>query len=231
MEYEYEPPYAADTQDLRELAHAVGEGAVDAQSVARVAVCAGFLLIGTTVPKIRHYPVSAKQHRYRDLRAGYDKQFVPDGVKMLEAGTNADVAILCGLFGDYNDERQRSERCSSILGHDDPKRIGWGNDIYKTFSHGMLAGEDGHMRPHARPELINAALDTKNPLTGYIDCVYGHPLFRKVVHDRGQLVAPVIRRTVFSIPLVGCLDLPPDIIATDYIDTTDQALLPDDEKF
>ncbi len=209
-----------DTQELKELIADIEQGSQDARHVARLAVMAGYLLIGTVVPKIRHYPVAARQHRYRDLNAREDKQYAPDGSYLLQAGTNADIALMCGLFGDINDRQQRIDRCKPITSLDSTN-FGWGYDAHKSFSQPLYEFEEAHARPHARPELINACIE--QPFTGYIECVSGDGAFTSVEHEIGQFVTTRSHRTLLRIPLRGDIDLPYDVIATDYADVSDMS--------
>lgn len=202
-----------DTAWLKDAIAKVEQRKMDAHFVARMAVAAGYLLIGTTVAKERHYPVIASQHRYRDLNAREDKQYVPDGKKALRAGTCTDIALMCGLFGDINDRSQRIARCKPITGLDS-SNYGWGLDIHKTFGRRLMPFEEAHARAHARPELINACVS--EPFTGYIDCISGDETFTRIEHEIGQYISEKDHRTLLRIPLSGDIDLPPDIIATDY---------------
>lgn len=205
---------------LRNMAREVERQNIHARMVARLAVHAGFLLIGTTASKDIHYPVPAHEHRYIDLRGGHkQKQYAQDGTMLLQLGVNADIALLCGLFGDINNAQERIDRCFPITGQK-VNNFGWGTDVYKTFAQGVFPAEGCHVRPHARPELINRALNTQEPLTGSIDCVFDHESLRRIPHEIGQFVTPVTRETIIRIPLRSDLDLPPDIIATDYADTS-----------
>lgn len=202
-----------DTAYLKEQIALVEQGEASARVTARLAVAAGYLLIGTAIPKIRHYPVSSQAHRYRELNERKDKQYVPDGQKRLRAGTNADIAIMCGLFGDINDIRQRRARCRPITGDAYPT-FGWGLDMHKSFSQLLLEFEEAHARPHARPELINACITT--PFTGYVECIRGDDSFTRIEHEIGQYISDRVHRTELRIPLFGDIDLPSDIIETDY---------------
>lgn len=203
-----------DTAWLKEAISLVKQGEMDARYVARMAVSAGYLLIGTTVAKERHYPVVASQHRYYELNAREDRQYVPDGSKALRAGTCADIALMGGLFGNVNSRQQRIARCKPHTGLEDTN-FGWGLDLHKTFSKYLHQFEEAHARPHARPELINACIS--EPFTGYIECISGDDTFERVEHEIGQYIGTKPHRTLLRIPLSGDIDLPSDIIATDYV--------------
>lgn len=221
---EYTRPHLEDMQWLRAAVAEVEAQKISARSVGRYAVHAGLLLIGTTVPKDRHYPVRASQHQYGDLRDGQKvKQYAPEGSKFLQVGSNVDIAIMCGLFGDTNDTRQQEQRCQPITGLP-AHNFGWGTDLYKSYVQGRFPNEEAHVRPHARPELINAALDPEKPFTGSIDCVYTDDSLVRVDHEIGQYLTPRSHRTVLRIPLTSHLDLPFDIIATDYEDLSSMAV-------
>jgi hypothetical protein len=204
----------SDTAWLKAAIAEVEQGDMDAYYVARMAVAAGYLLIGTTVAKERHYPVVASQHRYRDLNARENRQYVPDGSKALRAGTCADTALMCGLFGDINSRRQRVERCKPYTGLSEGN-CGWGLDIHKTFSQPLFPFEEAHVRPHARPELINACVT--EPFTGYIECISGDETFERIDHEIGQYIGTRPHRTLLRIPLSGDIDLPADVLVTDYV--------------
>ncbi len=205
--------YPEDTAWLKEAIVRVEHGEESARSVARLAVAAGYLLIGTTVAKQRHYPVTARVHRYYDLNVRENKQYVEDGKKAVRAGTNADIALMCGLFGDINDVRQRNNRCKPITGLE-TSNYGWGLDIHKSFSQPLYDFEEAHVRPHARSELVNACITT--PLTGYIECIEGDDSFSRVDHEIGQYISDRVHRTRLRIPLSGDIDLPSDTLETDY---------------
>lgn len=205
-----------DTAWLKAAIVRVKQGKESAHFVARMAVAAGYLLIGTTVAKQRHYPVVANVHRYYDLNAHEERQYVEDGKKAMRAGTNTDIALMCGLFGDINDRRQRLNRCKPVTGLD-TSNFGWGLDIHKSFSQPLFEFEEAHARTHARPELINACITT--PFTGFIECIEGDDSFTRVEHEIGQYISDRIHRTRLRIPLSGDIDLPPDIIETDYVST------------
>lgn len=203
-----------DTAWLKAAITEVEQGEMDARYVARMAVAAGYLLIGTTVAKERHYPVIASQHRYHDLNAKEDRQYVPDGSKALRAGTCADEALMGGLFGDVNSRQQRIERCKPYTGLDD-NNFGWGLDMHKTFGQTLLPFEEAHVRTHARPELIDACIN--EPFTGYIECIRGDETFERVEHEIGQYIGTRVHRTLLRIPLSGDIDLPADVLPTDYV--------------
>lgn len=202
-----------DTAWLEEAITRVEQGEESARFVARLAVAAGYLLIGTTVAKHRHYPVAARAHTYYDLNAREYKQYVEEGKKAVRAGTNADIALMCGLFGDVNDVQQRTKRCKPITGLE-TSNYGWGLDIHKSFSQSLYEFEEAHVRPHARPELINACIT--RPFTGYIECIQGDDSFTRVDHEIGQYISDRMHRTRLRIPLSGDIDLPSDILETDY---------------
>lgn len=203
-----------DTAWLKDAIAKVEQREMDARYVARMAVAAGYLLIGTTVAKQRHYPVVARQHRYRDLNAGEDRQYIPDGKKALRAGTCADIALMCGLFGDINSRSQRIARCKPVTGLED-LNFGWGLDIHKSFAQRLVPFEEAHVRTHARPALINACIS--EPFTGFIECINGDDTFERIEHEIGQHTSNKDHRTLLRIPLSGDIDLPPDIIATNYV--------------
>ncbi|HSX28512.1 MAG TPA: hypothetical protein VLF60_03650 [Candidatus Saccharimonadales bacterium] len=204
------------------MAEHAAHGELDACTVARLAVCTGLKLIGTTVPKIRHYPVVPSEHGFINICHGLPEdpevQRIPEAdpaQKTLQVGTNAEVAALTGLFGNINSRRQRQERCKPIT--DQEHNFGWVPDIQKTRNQGTVPNEDTLVRIHARPELINRARDPANPLTGYIECVNDHPNFKPIAHDPGQYIGPVPpRRTIVRIPLLSHYDLPIDIIPSNY---------------
>ena len=191
----------------------VGRQERSARELARAAAVAGFLLIGSNTLKEWHYPVN---RRYGDLRDGFKVKPIPEanGKPALRAGFQPDVAILGGLFGNLNDKRERNRRCKPITGQE--INFGWGTDVHKSRAQRINVGEDAHVATHARKELINAAIDPDDPFTGYIHAILPHPSFIRIAHDIGQYVGAVRRKTIFSIPLVGYLDLPLDIIPTNY---------------
>lgn len=199
--------------DYKAAAEEVAQQKLSARQLARWAAADGFLLIGSVSLKKMHYPVN---RRYGDLRDGFKVKPIPEanGKPALRAGFQPDVAILGGLFGNLNDKRERNRRCKPITGQE--INFGWGTDVHKTRAQELYVGEDAHVATHARKELIMAAIDPDDPFTGYIHAILPHPSFKRIAHDIGQYVGAVRRRTIFSIPLVGYLDLPLDIIPTDY---------------
>lgn len=210
---------AAET--IRIYADRVAKGEENAQSVAQIAVALGFMLIGTTVSKKVHYPVSERQHRFGDL-LDVDKGFsmIPEAVgkKSLRAGYQSEVAVLTGIFGDLNDIKQRHARARELgLTPGMPEsRLGWGYSSQKSRSVGFIPQEDACVITHASAPLITAAEDTSSPLLGCIDLIYPHPQSVRIAHDAGQYLLPVPRRTVATLRLVSTLDLPLDIVPTVY---------------
>lgn len=212
-----------DIQYLKECAEGVAQGEFSARHVARMAVYAGMLLVGGTVPKATHYPVVVSEHHYIDLRDENKVKQIPETMghaKMLHASKNTDVAIMAALFGNMNSRRERAQRCAPFTGHS-VANFGWGIDQHKTeaaYASGDIFDDEGGMvHTHARPELINAAV-AKVPLTGFVDCVYDDESFQHIGYDVGQYIGPKPRRTIVRIPISSHLDLPLDIIPTNYDD-------------
>lgn len=201
-----------------EAAQAVADQQKSAREFARYAAQVGFLLIGTITSKKVHYPIPSERQIYGDLNDDFKRKPIPEalaaGPRTLRAGLQPDVAILGALFGNFNSKRERDRRCVPITGR--AVNFGWGTDVHKSRANDVYVGEDAHVRTHARPELIVAATDPNDPFRGWIDCVLPHPSFQRIKHDIGQYVGTAARRTIFSIPVVGNLDLPLDIIPTQY---------------
>lgn len=198
---------------LMDEAQLVEEGAQDAYTVARYASLLGMMLIGTAYQKDVHEPVDASEHSYRDVRNGLTtmNHGLPDTkAKYLQVTTNAHVAILGGLFGDFNSREERMRRCGPY----DQPTVGWGHDMHKIKKHSVVPG-DIHVTTFGRPNLIKAARSVDNPLTGYIHCVFDSPNFFRQLVRGTQYFGRMHRETIFSIPLVGYIDLPIDIISTE----------------
>jgi hypothetical protein len=145
---------------------------------------------------------------------------LPAHQKYLRAGMQADIAIMCGLFGDYNSREERMQTCAPFTGHND-HNFGWGNDAHaersSSWRKAYYAQEISPVGLFARGELINAAYEDR--LQGSIDCIYDHPQFSRTALDVAQFIGPVTAQTIFSIPLRGP-DLPTKVIASPF-DTMD----------
>lgn len=206
-------PRADELTWLMDEAQLVGEGERDAYTIARHASLLGMMLIGTAYEKDVHEPVDAREHAYFDVRNGQTAKShgLPDDEgKYLQVTTNAHVAILGGLFGDFNSKEERLRRCGPY----DRSTVGWGHDMHKIKASSLFLG-DIHVTTFAQPDLIKAARSVDNPLTGYIHCVFDSPnLFRQSVRGT-QHFGKIYRETIFSIPLTGYLDLPIDIISSE----------------
>jgi hypothetical protein len=197
-----------------DAAQLVGEGERDAYSIARYASVLGMMLIGTAYPKDVHEPVDAQEHSYADVREGLAVRahgLPDDGSKFLQVTTNAHVAILGGLFGDFNSKEERMRRCGPY----DQQTVGWGHDMHKIKRLALFPSEIIQVTTFARPDLIKAARDIDNPLTGYIHCVFDSPNFFRQSMRATQYFGRMHRETIFSIPLTGYLDLPIDIIPSE----------------
>src|SRR5688572_24363079 len=98
-----------------EATRQVSRGELAARQVARWAASDGFMLIGTIVSKRVHYPIPVERQRYGDLKDGFKRKQIPEaqaiGKRALRLGLQADIAILGGLFGNFNSERERHRRC------------------------------------------------------------------------------------------------------------------------
>ena len=70
---------------------------------------------------------------------------------------------------------------------------------------------------HARPQLIKAARDTHNPLTGFIHLIEDEEDLEVVPHETGSWVTGKTCRTIMAIPIRGDIDLPLDILSVNYI--------------
>lgn len=198
---------------LMSEAQLVEEGMRDAYTIARYASLLGMMLIGTAYPKDVHKPVDVNEHSYADVRdnlAPRGHGLPDDGSKFLQVTTNAHVAILGGLFGDLNSKEERMRRCGP---YDEPT-VGWGHDMHKTKKLSLYPS-DIHVTTFGRSDLIKAAENVENPLTGYIHCVFDSPNFFRQIVRGTQYFGKMHRETIFSIPLVGYLDLPIDIIPTE----------------
>lgn len=186
--------------------------------IAHVAAYLGMHMIGTTVSRPEHRPVSAQGFRFFDAGDNYKNKLTPEAFgqqqKLLHTTNVVGIAILTALFGSINSRRQRLERCLPITGVEEPN-FGWGVDLYKSratiwdseFAPGGIVLADlraYQARTHARAELINAALDTDDPLrlTGAIDFVYSDGCI-PIKHDYGNFLTTQRKRTIFSLPIVG----------------------------
>lgn len=198
---------------LMNEAELVGEGERDAHTVARHASLLGMMLIGSAYQKDLHEPVDVQEHSYADVRdnlAARNHNLPDGGDKYLQVTTNASVAILGGLFGDFNSKEERVRRCGPY----DQPTVGWGHDVHKIRRLSILKS-DIHVTTFARPDLIKAARDIENPLKGYIHCVFDSPNFFRQSMRGTQYFGRMHRETIFSIPLTGYIDLPIDIIPTE----------------
>lgn len=203
-------PYPEEVTWLMREAQLVEQGERDAYTVARYASLLGMMLIGTAYQKDVHEPVDVSEHVYADVREGLALKghgLPDDGSKFLQVTTNAHVAILGGLFGDFNSKEERQRRCGPY----DQPTVGWGHDMHKIKKYSLMRS-DIHVTTFARPDLIKAARDVDNPLTGYIHCVFDSPNLQRQSVRGTQHFGPIYRETIFSIPLTGYIDLPIDII-------------------
>lgn len=193
-------------------AQLVEQGERDAYTIARYASLMGMMLIGTAYQKDVHEPVDVSEHVYADVREGLTPKGhgLPDGNRFLQVTTNAHVAILGGLFGDFNSKEERQRRCGP---YDNPT-VGWGHDMHKIKKFSLMPS-DIQVTTFARPDLIKAARDVDNPLTGYIHCVFDSPNFHRQSLRGTQYFGALHRETIFSIPLIGYIDLPTDIIPSE----------------
>jgi hypothetical protein len=223
-------PDAATIELLQQAVARLEQQEISAREVALQAVLAGFLLIGTPVSKPVHYPVAREEHRYYDIRDGsrqkfHERRHIPGPLpeRSLRAGKNPDIAIICGLFGDYNNREERIRTCMPFTGQED-NNFGWGNDVYaersKSWRKAYFAEEGSPVSLFAHSELINAARE--NRLRGNIDCIYNDSRFAMTVADVAQFIGPVVAETVLSIPLQGW-DLPMGDIPSRYDDLSNLA--------
>jgi hypothetical protein len=213
-----ERPTPENTEIIARHIEGVRCGDEDAIHTARLAAIAGFLLIGTTKSKSVHHPVNPSEHFYHDLLDDFAVKPIPEATgsqKLLRASTNAGIAGLCALFGDFNSRRERIARCTPVTGRE-TGNFGWGVDIHASRTFLILPGAGANIATNARPELIRAATDPDNPFTGCIDLVYPDETFARITHDFGQYFGTRAKRTIMSIPLRGDIDLPINILPMRY---------------
>jgi hypothetical protein len=219
----------------------VAEGKEDPEQVARLALCAGYLLIGGTKAQKVHYPTSARNHtRYLTNNTLVNITRSPDD-RALIATSSPPVAIATALWGSLNNINQRRERLQQC-GITPPARgFGFVTDRNKTAfdirangkhlandptlhaNVSLAPNEAAAVKIYALAELINAARDPDNPLSGVV-----HFVRTGDVDDWTEVIIPGTgtvesstwasckpRRTVMSMPVNG-FHLPPDIIPGMY---------------
>lgn len=198
---------------LKSHVAAVERHEMSARELARHAVLAGLLLIGTTESKPVHEPVDYKEHAFTDIREKGVRKYHTlrenpnqdiSGQKLLLAGKQADIALMCALFGDLNNREERIRRCLPFTGYED-NNFGWGSDIYAALSESgrrdYYAEEESPVTAFARVELIKAIDEDR--LSGTIDCIYDDVDFAQTHLDIAQYIGPVVSKTLFSIPARG----------------------------
>lgn len=186
----------------------VEAGTMDVAAACRVALRRGFLLIGT----VEHKPVHAPRPGQTDydLSIGAWVQLeTPDTHRqvVLRASDAVGPAIMCAIFGDFNDPEERDRIGPSLT--DEPRpRFGWTTD--------HTAEE--RLRLHARPKLLARAKELGSALTGCIDVVRFSPAYLGPGQntDHGQVLSHLPAETVGTFR-VTAEDLPYDRIqAIDY---------------
>lgn len=178
-------------------------GQITATVACRVALRRGFLLIGTVEHKQVHSPRPSQT--YYDLSLGAWVQLEDSnkrGDDILRASDAVGPAIMCAIFGDFNDPDER-DRVGPKLTDQPRPRFGWTVD----------PRAEERLRLHARPEMLAAAREYGSSLTGNVDVVrfnpiYGSPGFSG---DPGQVLSRRHAETIGTFA-VTALDLPYDRI-------------------
>lgn len=143
--------------------------------------------------------------------------------RLFSAGPPPDKSEGAVLFATY--ARPTPENCHWVI----PRFSGDSQNNPETgeYNISLLSQEEAHIKLHARPQLIRAAINPRNPLRGKIDLLsmfecgaYGIPRGAKeptrIKHEIGQWLIYHAVETKASITVIGNLDMPPDRLPTHY---------------
>lgn len=208
---------------------------MDIETLLRYAVSMGGLLIGGRERKTEHRPVPIHEHVYHNLVTNtWGNCVTPDIIEaanaqlrrqhrvasvgddcgrltLVRAGGVPRTAIITGLFGSYNDSAERINFCRPLTGVT-RDNFGWGINPTETTRlqalGELLPEEEGAVTVHARPELINRALDVADPITGIVHIVPGNYDSVRIGHEIGQRLMYETLPTLAVVQVTGYRDLP-----------------------
>lgn len=185
--------------ELAALVEAVTAERMSALEAGYAAVEQGYLLIGTALPDVVvHVPPPDAPSMYYDISLRHWVLVDELDSHILRATDRPPQAIMCALFGDYNDRTQRT-RLGEALTVLKPPHFGWSRNGDTL---------------HAIPEVIEAVQQRGGNIRGYLDVVSKDD-FWPTSHEPGHYLTTVSHRTLARIPLDGT-DLPHNIAYVRY---------------